>query len=287
MKIDTYRNLFFILSILIFFSNSAQKENFELSLIQNGKEIKIKNNEAIIDKSPFALVYTFSTPLQWSLIAGNNKIMQNAFNSKASLMDSIFKNSEFGGADGYFNEDKSIRAWNGEIKTTISFEDEKHHSFDSIYFKGKKIYGIRTIEFFSTQKDELMVEEWKDDTIIIATSVYNISNKPSVTKKIQLILKEIENTSILDVKGKIFIEEGEAIYQEGCEGCGNLGSFEFKKDGKSVEFLLPGSDTFGFGDYIQTDNQVVIGKDISFTVSEDGKTMIDNKSGTKYSIVEE
>jgi hypothetical protein len=49
---------------------------------------------------------------------------------------------------------------------------------------------------------------------------------------------------VFDVKGKTFVEEGEASFQEGFEGCGNLGSFEFNKKGKEVEYLRSGSDTF-------------------------------------------
>ncbi|MBZ0206632.1 MAG: hypothetical protein K8H89_09925 [Flavobacteriales bacterium] len=36
----------------------------------------------------------------------------------------------------------------------------------------------------------------------------------------------------------------EAIFQEGCEGCGNPGHIEFK-EGNSAEFTLPGSDIIG------------------------------------------
>lgn len=35
---------------------------------------------------------------------------------------------------------------------------------------------------------------------------------------------------------------GEAVWQEGCEGCGNPGRIRFLKD-NTVDFSLPGSDT--------------------------------------------
>ncbi len=55
-------------------------------------------------------------------------------------------------------------------------------------------------------------------------------------------------------------------------------------NGENVDFLLSGSDTGSFGTYSQTGNQVSIGKEISFTVSEDGNTLIDNKYKTRYSV---
>ena len=55
-------------------------------------------------------------------------------------------------------------------------------------------------------------------------------------------------------------------------------------NGKTVDYLLPASDTGSFGHYTQTGNQITISSDISFTISEDGKTLIDGVSKTVYTL---
>lgn len=279
--------LIFAISIfpLLLFS---QTHEYELFLMQHGEDIKIKNNQATIEKAPFQLVYQFRAPISWGLIAGSNTNMQDAFSKGTDAMGKLLLKAESGGADGYFNEDESIRAWNGKIQTCIFYEDDQHHRFDSLYRKGKWIFGIRTVSFLSTENDELMIEEWPDSTLVIGTvntkDLSNASYKPKTTR-LKLKLKDIHNTSVFDVKGKTFVEEGEASYQPGCEGCGNLGSFEFKKNGKEVEYLESGSDTFSYSSYKQENYQVTIGeKYMSFTVSADGKQLVDNKTGTKYNL---
>jgi hypothetical protein len=173
-------------------------------------------------------------------------------------------------------------------QTDVTASDDQHHRFDSLYRKGTWIFGVRTVSFLSTESDELMLEEWPDSTLIIGTvntnDSSNVDFKPT-TKILKLNLKDIPNTSLFDVKGKTFIEEGEASYQEGCEGCGNLGSFEFKKNGKEVEYLRPGSDIISFSPYKQKNNQVIIEEKISFTVSSDGTQLVDNETGTKYNLI--
>lgn len=276
---------FSIISIMSF----SQKNEYELFLKQNGVKVKIKNDQATIEKAPFQLVYQFKVPISWGLIAGSNVNMQAAFSKGSDAMEKLIQKAESGGADGYFNEDKSIRAWDGKIQTSIFYEDDQHHRFDSLYRKGTWIFGVRTVSFLSTENDELIVEEWPDSALIIGTVnneyLSNTDFKPK-TIALKLSLKDIPNKSVFDVKGKTFIEEGEASFQEGCEGCGNLGSFEFKKNGKEVEYLRSGSDTFSYSSYKQKDYQVTIGeKHMSFTISSDGTQLVDNETGTKYNLI--
>lgn len=280
--------LIFTFSIISFLSFS-QKYEYELFLMQHGEKVKIKNNQVTIEKAAFQLVYKFKEPISWGLIAGSNTNMQDAFSKGSDDMEKLLLKAESGGADGYFNEDESIRAWNGKIQTSILYEDDQHHRFDSIYREGNWIFGVRTISFLSTENDALMIEEWPDSTLIIGTvnTKYssNVDFKPK-TKILKLNLKDIPNSSLFDVKGKKFIEEGEARFQEGCEGCGNLGSFEFKKNGKEVEYLRPGSDIISFSPYKQKNKQVIIEEEkISFTVSSDGTQLVDNETGTKYNLI--
>jgi len=280
--------LIFTFSIISFLSFS-QKYEYELFLMQYGEKVKIKNNQVTIEKAAFQLVYKFKEPISWGLIAGSNTNMQDAFSKGSDDMEKLLLKAESGGADGYFNEDESIRAWNGKIQTSILYEDDQHHRFDSIYREGNWIFGVRTISFLSTENDALMIEEWPDSTLIIGTvnTKYssNVDFKPK-TKILKLNLKDIPNSSLFDVKGKKFIEEGEARFQEGCEGCGNLGSFEFQKNGKEVEYLRPGSDIISFSPYKQKNKQVIIEEEkISFTVSSDGTQLVDNETGTKYNLI--
>jgi len=282
--------LIFIFSIISFLSFS-QKYEYDLFLMQHGEKVKIKNNQVTIEKAAFQLVYKFKEPISWGLIAGSNTNMQDAFSKGSDDMEKLLLKAESGGADGYFNKDESIRAWNGKIQTSILYEDDQHHRFDSIYSEGNWIFGVRTISFLSTENDELMIEEWPDSTLIIGTvnTKYssNVDFKPK-TKILKLNLKDIPNSSLFDVKGKKFIEEGEARFQkeEGCWGCGNLGFFEFKKNGKIVEYLRPGSDIGSFSPYKQKNKQVIIGEEkICFTVSSDGTQLVDNKTGTKYNLI--
>lgn len=280
--------LIFTFSIISFLSFS-QKYEYELFLMQHGEKVKIKNNQVTIEKASFQLVYKFKEPISWGLIAGSNTNMQDAFSKGSDDMEKLLLKAESGGADGYFNEGESIRAWNGKIQTSILYEDEQHHRFDSIYREGNWIFGVRTISFLSTENDALMIEEWPDSTLIIGTVNTKYSSnedfKPK-TKILKLNLKNIPNSSLFDVKGKKFIEEGEARFQEGCEGCGNLGSFEFKKNGKEVEYLRPGSDIISFSPYKQKNKQVIIEEEkISFTVSSDGNQLVDNETGTKYNLI--
>ena len=280
--------LIFTFSIISFLSFS-QKYEYELFLMQHGEKVKIKNNQVTIEKAAFQLVYKFKEPISWGLIAGSNTNMQDAFSKGSDEMEKLLLKAESGGADGYFNEDESIRAWNGKLQTSILYEDDQHHRFDSIYREGNWIFGVRTISFLSTENDALMIEEWPDSTLIIGTvnTKYssNVDFKPK-TKILKLNLKDIPNSSLFDVKGKKFIEEGEVRFQEGCEGCGNLGSFEFKKNGKEVEYLRPGSDIISFSPYKQKNKQVIIEEEkISFTVSSDGTQLVDNETGAKYNLI--
>ncbi len=280
--------LIFTFSIISFLSFS-QKYEYELFLMQHGEKVKIKNNQVTIEKAAFQLVYKFKEPISWGLIAGSNTNMQDAFSKGSDEMEKLLLKAESGGADGYFNEDESIRAWNGKIQTSILYEDDQHHRFDSIYREGNWIFGVRTISFLSTENDALMIEEWPYSTLIIGTvnTKYssNVDFKPK-TKILKLNLKDIPNSSLFDVKGKKFIEEGEVRFQEGCEGCGNLGSFEFKKNGKEVEYLRPGSDIISFSPYKQKNKQVIIEEEkISFTVSSDGTQLVDNETGAKYNLI--
>ena len=277
--------LLFVLSAV----TMAQNEDYQIRVYQNNQEIMHNKGVIRLSKAPFQLVYVFSVPSNWVIIAGSQSKMKNASNTQSSLLGMLL-NAESGGADSYFNTARSIRAWNGEIETAIYYEDDTHHTFDSVYKAGKTIYGVRTLEFLSTQDDELIVEEWPDYELILASaSVSYSSGKKSVSQPIALKLQliDVPNTSIIDVKGKSFIEEGEAHFQEGCEGCGNLGSFDFLRNGKEVEFLFSGSDIFEFGNYTQEGNQVIIARGVkTFTVRPDGNQLTDNEYGTKYNLVQ-
>ena len=133
------------------------------------------------------------------------------------------------------------------------------------------------------------LEEWPDSLLILALGnyVFEANNKRvSNTLMLKLNLIEIPSSSVFDVKGKSFVEDGVAEFHEGCEGCGNLGFYAFKKNGKQVEFLMSGSDIIDFGSYTQEKEQVYIqGEQRSFTVSSDGTYLTDNKSGTRYNLV--
>ena len=111
---------YLIITILLFAGSiTAQKPEFTVTILQNGKEIKIKNKEATLKKETFALVYKFQGESVWSLIAGSNDKITNVYSQDEITQLSFISKAEFGGADGYFNDDKSIRAWNGEIETTV------------------------------------------------------------------------------------------------------------------------------------------------------------------------
>jgi hypothetical protein len=268
----------FSLVLLIGLSNLLFSQSIKFEIHQNSKKIKLPKKEVTLLKSSFSFVYKFQEPFTGSIISGNDSLMNTLPKTKTSNIQQVVEEAGFGGADGYFNEDLSIRARDNKICTAIFYEDDLHHSFDSIYKKGKSIYGFRTVEKLSTPDDNLFVEGWKEKSIIIATAT---NNKEAIAIKVNF--KEITKT-ITDVKGKEFIEEGEATWQDGCEGCGNLGSFHFLMNGKNVDFLLSGSDTGSFGEYTQSGNQINIEDRYYFTVSEDGKSITDHKYKTVYSI---
>jgi len=60
-------------------------------------------------------------------------------------------------------------------------------------------------------------------------------------------------------------------------------------NGAFVSYLLPGSDIVSSGDYTQKGNQIIIGdvvwqREMILTISEDGKTITDNKHGTVFTL---
>lgn len=285
------KNYIILLPLFIVTLAFAQKQSFSVSILQYGKEVKIKKRQANLDKAPFVILYKFrgGSQYEWSLVAGSNEAIQDAYISDGIFLEDFIHNSASGGADGYFNTDKSIRAWDGEICTTILYDNDTLHRFDSLYVKGKNIYGFRTVEELSTKDDNLLVEDWKDDSLIIVTALIISKHKefvPSQTKGIQLNFNTIENEFPYTVRGKEYIEEGEATFEEGCEGCGNLGSYKFLSNGMEVDFFRSGSDTGGFGEYKQIGDQVIIIEgELSFTVSPDGSFMTHNKYGTIYNLV--
>jgi hypothetical protein len=284
------KNYLLLLILLLSTIIHSQKPEFTVSILQNGKEIKIKNNATTLEQSSFALVYKFQGENVWSLIAGSNDKITETYQSETSNQERFISKAESGGADGYFNEGKSIRAWDGEIETTILFEDNENHRFDSIYTKGKWTYGVRTIEELSTRDGSLLVEDWPSNYLIIGTGITNYATVEKHTRCVSFIkinFVKAENEFPYTVKGKEYVEEGEAEYQEGCEGCGNLGSFHFQSNGKDVDYLMSGSDTGSFGTYTQKGDRVFIqGEDFSFTVSPDGKSMTHNKYQTVYKLIE-
>ena len=224
------------LSILIS-SLTLSAQSFELEVYQYGKKIKTTKKPVSIEKAIFVLVFKFKEHININLIAGNDSTMKSAHQSNATQIETLVEKAGFGGADSYFNEGLSIKTWNAQVYTGIEYKDDEHHSFDSIHKKGKWIYGFRTIEKLSTPDNYLFVEEWASSTLIIAVANCQYTQKKKIVSdgvSIQLKLKDIESKSIYDVKGKEFIEEGEAVWQDGCEGCGNLGSFHFIKNGKSM-----------------------------------------------------
>lgn len=268
-----------ILILLVSFSSLVFSQNINIEIHQKNKKIKFSKNGTSIDKSSFSLVFKFKKPFQILLIAGNDSLMQNLPKTESDYIKETVLKAGFGGATGYFNESLAVKARNNDICTAIFYEDEQHHSFDSIYKKRSYIYGVRTIEKLSTPDDYLYVEGWKETSIVFAVaSKKNEIIKPAAFK---LDFKETYLKPI-DVRGKEFIELGEATFQEGCEGCGNLGSFHFLMNGKTVDYLRSGSDMMSFGNYTQIDNQISIGNEISFTISVDGNTLFDNKYKTVY-----
>jgi len=283
------KNYLTFLLLLLSFWAFTQKSGYKVSLLQDGKNIKIKKHEATVNQAPFALVYKFTGKNDWALIAGSNDKITNAYQGDVTSQLIFISNAEFGGADGYFNEDKSIRAWHGDIETTIIYEAATHHRFDSIYTKGTWIYGVRTIENLSTRESPLLVEDWPSKYLIIGTAKTKYNNgvkETTGTQFFKLNFIKVENEFPYTVKGKEYIEEGEAEYQDGCEGCGNLGSYKFLSNGKEVDFLRSGSDTGGFGNYTQIGDQVIIIEgELSFTISPDGSFMTHNKYGTIYNLV--
>ena len=267
----------FVLVVLIGVSSLLFSQDIQLEVHQNSQKIKNSKNEVLISQAPFSLVYKFKEPFSAVLVAGNDSIMKSLTNAKTENISDVVLKSGFGGADGYFNEDLTIRAWNTQICTSIFYEDDEHHSFDSLYRKGKWIYGVRTIERLSTPENTLYIEGWKQQSLIVATATKSSAVAMTIN------LKETPRT-ITDVRGKEFIEEGESTWQDGCEGCGNLGSFHFLMNAKNVDFLLSGSDTGSFGTYTQSGNQINVADEYFFTVSEDGKSITDHKSKTVYTI---
>ena len=228
--------LIFTFSIISFLSFS-QKYEYELFLMQHGEKVKIKNNQVTIEKAAFQLVYKFKEPISWGLIAGSNTNMQDAFSKGSDEMEKLLLKAESGGADGYFNEDESIRAWNGKIQTSILYEDDQHHRFDSIYREGNWIFGVRTISFLSTENDALMIEEWPDSTLIIGTvnTKYssNVDFKPK-TKILKLNLKDIPNSSLFDVKGKKFIEKEKLVFKKDARDAEIWGLSNLRKTAKKL-----------------------------------------------------
>ncbi len=268
------------LIILISLSNILISQNIEIEVSQNNKKVKMRNRMCTLSKAPFSLVFKFTTTQYFNLIAGSNNEMSNSFNAKhQEKIIQLASKAGFGGADGYFNEDRSIKAWDEKVCTSIFLEDETHHTFDSIYKKGKYTYGVRTIEKLSTPNDYYFIEGWKDNNLIIAVATTREENLSGTSLKINF--KEITRP-VTDVRGKEYVEVGESVFQEGCEGCGNLASFHFLMNGKNVDYLLSGSDTGSYGEYAQSGNQIKIGKEFSFTISDDGQTIIDNNSGVKH-----
>jgi len=267
--------------IFILFSQVLFAQNIKLRVSQNGEIIKLNKGSNNLVKEPFALVFKFKNPFNLKLIAGSETSMTNLVKASKSEISRVVANADFGGADSYFNTDKSIKAWGSKVYTGINFEDETHHAFDSLYKKGNWFYGVRTIKELATPNDYLLVEDWKVPFIIIGIAAADSNLK--FTKAIKLNLETI-NYPIIDVRGKEFLEVGVAEFQEGCEGCGNLGSFHFLANGKEVDYLLSGSDIFSFGKYTQVGSQVSIPEEISFTISEDGETLTENKYGTEYKL---
>jgi hypothetical protein len=264
----------------------AQNGDFEILLYQNGKEVAIQQNECTLDKSPFQLIYKFVAPQHWVLIAGKSDSLEAAYLNGSSALQWMIEKADFGGADNYFNESRSIRAQEGERQTEILFVDEQHHAFDSIYQRDTWTYGVRTIDRLATRDNEYLVEEWPDSLLILATGrvTFEEENKQlSGVVGLRLYLRDVPPFAAIDVKGRTYLEEGEAEFQEGCEGCGNLGYFEFLKNGKDVKFLRSGSDIYGMARYEQIGDQVILEHAIKrFSVSADGKQLIDLDFNIKY-----
>ncbi|MCH8556142.1 MAG: hypothetical protein LAT76_13365 [Schleiferiaceae bacterium] len=279
---------FRFINVLLFlpFLPFAQTADYEVLLFQHGKKVAIHQNTSSLDKSPFQLVYKFATPQNWVLIAGKGDSLDAACTDGSTALQQLIQMARFGGADNDFNLSKTILAQEGERETAIGFVDEGHHSFDSIYQEGKWMFGVRTIAHLATWDTEYLIEEWPDSILILATGqvTFEAQNK-SVTNAIglRLYLQEVPPFAAFDVKGRTYLEEGEALFQEGCEGCGNLGYFEFFKNGKEVQFLRSGSDIFRVASYTQTGNQVTLEDSIQrFIISTDGKQLTDLDFGTKY-----
>jgi len=280
---------FTLLFVMATASLFSQTSSYSIEVVQKETKKKLAIKAIELNKAPFAIVFKFITPQRWSLIAGYDTRMQEIYGASARDIGQLVSHAEFGGADSYFNEDLTIKAWGAKTYTNIEYVDDLHHSFDSIYKKGDWIYGVRTIEQLSTPDDYLIVEDWKASSLIVAIANVEYNNKGALASNgvaFKLNLTDIPPISSLDVKGKTYNEIGEATVQEGCEGCGNLAYYHFLSNGKQVDYLRSGSDTGSFGPYTQTGDQIQIGTDISFTVLDNGKTLLNNKYDVRYKLEE-
>jgi len=279
-----------ILSLIILCSFNAisQSNNIEISILQNNKKVKLKNNEGTIDKAPFTIVVKFQKVREYTslgvLVGKTPAFKQKSKEPIKEGYSDFFINAE-AGAGSYFNTDKSINAGEYDRITYFSYSSDTTHDYNTLKHKGKWLIGERHIEKISTPGESMPIEAWKDSVmyIVIAHVTYDKGKLiESYRTYCHLNINPIV-VALTDVRGKQF--EGEpGEWQDGCEGCGNGGGFEFSMNGKQVDFFLPGSDTGSFSDYIQEGNQIIIREVITLTISEDGKTITDNKYGTVFTL---
>ena len=282
------KTLLIILFALIQSFVFSQNNEVEISISQNGKKVKLKNHQATMDKSPFELYVKFQKSGDYTSIAaivGSSELMRMELGKEISESNSTLFTNAMAGAGSNFNPDNYIGAEGMSRPTYLSYTTDTTHRYNEVKHKGDWIIGRRNIESLSTNDGWIPFEAWEDSVMYIAVSrvKYNDGKLIELGRDYILLNLNAFEVSLLDVRGKEFNgEPGE--WQDGCEGCGNGGGFEFSMNGKQVSYYLPGSDTGSFGEYIQDGNQIIIGKEMTLTISEDGKSISDNKYGTVFTL---
>ena len=280
------RILLSILIALIQVSIFSQSHDIELSVLQNNKKVKLKNKEGTIDKAPFILVVKFQKVSKYTslgvLVGTTSEFKHKSMEPIKEGHSDFFINSS-SGAGSYFNTEKSIKAGEYDRITYFGYSSDTTHDYNTLKYKGDWLIGERIIANVSTPDAYIPIEAWKDSVMYIVVSHVTYDKGKlieSYRAYCHLNINPIV-VPLLDVRGKTF-NGAPGEWQDGCEGCGNGGGFEFSMNGKQVDFYLPGSDTGSFSEYIQEGNKIIIGKEITLTIAEDGKTITDNKYGTVF-----
>lgn len=261
--------LLLILTQFSFLSWSQKPLINSVNVIQNGKLIKAKKGKIEIEQQAFTLVFTFSKELK------NIGVLTYAEPVEDISQDSFSKAST-GGAFSWGNEDKNLVVYGSEWMTYLPYLSQIEHCYDTVYAKGKYLVGEKEINEFRTADGYPNVADFTANDLFLQIIAFDDENGQLTLLQrlaVELNMKAFKPFAPYDVRGKTYEEEAGA-FVEGCEGCGNGASFEFSKDGKTINFLLSGSDIFEFGEYEQKGRRIsILQTKYSFTVSEDGQTL--------------